>query len=96
MTNLLQAGQLSQGGLTRRLGKADTLGERWQVSAQAAVGSQASGLLSPGAEQTGVRQPWVWVLVLPLTGLVTWATCCACPGLTRLCWGSSVTVNEST
>lgn len=27
VTNLLQAGQLSQGGLTRRAGKADTLGK---------------------------------------------------------------------
>lgn len=29
VTNLLQAGQLSQGSLTRRAGKADTLGECW-------------------------------------------------------------------
>lgn len=52
VTNLLQAGQLSQGGLTRRVGKADTLGEHWQAGALAAVGSWAFSFLFPGAEQT--------------------------------------------
>lgn len=52
VTNLLQAGQLSQGSLTRRAEKADTLGECWQASALAAVGSWAFRLLFLGAEQT--------------------------------------------
>lgn len=52
MTNLLQAGQLSQGGLTRRAEKADTLGESWQANALAAVGSWAFKLLFLGAEPT--------------------------------------------
>lgn len=52
VTNLLQAGQLSQGSLTSRAEKADTLGECWQASALAAVGSWASRLLFLGAEQT--------------------------------------------
>lgn len=42
MTNLLQAGQLSQGSLSRRVGKADTLGsarkpvswQQWQLGLQ--------------------------------------------------------------
>lgn len=55
MTNL-QARQLSQGGLTRRAGKADTLGECWQGSARAVVGSRAFRLLFLGMEQTGVWQ----------------------------------------
>lgn len=73
VTNLLQAGQLSQGSLIRRAGKADTLGECWQASARAAVGSWAFRLLFLGTEQTQVRQTWVQVPVLLLTGLVTWA-----------------------
>lgn len=76
MTNLLQAGQLSQGSLTRRAGKADTLGECWQASAQAAVGSWAFRLLFLGTEQTRVRQAWVQVPVLPPSGLVTWGMYC--------------------
>lgn len=52
VTNLLQAGQLSQGSLTRRAEKADTLGECWQANALAAVGSWAFKLLFLGAEQT--------------------------------------------
>lgn len=70
VTNL-QAGQLSRGGLTRRVGKADTLGECWQACALAAGGSWAFGLLFLGAEWTPRQQTWVQVQVLPLTNCVT-------------------------
>lgn len=84
VTNLLQAGQLSQGSLTRRAGKADTLGECWQASAQAAVGSWAFRLLFPGAEQTRVRQTWAQVLVLLLTSLGPLSLLLGLPSLPHL------------
>lgn len=49
MTNL-QAGQLSQGSLTKRVGKADTLRGAGKPVPLAAAGSWASGLLSSGAQ----------------------------------------------
>lgn len=67
LTNLLRAGQLSQGGLTRRAGKADTLGQCWQASA---LGQWAAGPLGSSSwvqSRPCVRQPWVQVPVLPLT-----------------------------
>lgn len=66
LTNLLQSGQLSQGSLTRRVGKADTPGECWQAGALAAVGSWAFRLLFLGAGQTWARVP-----ALALTSRVT-------------------------
>ena len=47
VTNLLQAGQLSQGGLTGRAGKADTLGQCWQARAPGRSGPL--GLQAPPA-----------------------------------------------
>lgn len=51
VTNL-RAGQLSQGGLTRRAGKADTLGQCWKVRVPAAAGRWPSRLFLLGAAQT--------------------------------------------
>lgn len=84
VTNLLHAWQLSQGSLTRRVGKADTLGECWQACAQAAVGTCAFRPLFLSVEQTRVGQTWVQVPVLLLTSLMTWPCIGAFTALVRV------------
>lgn len=65
MTNLLQAGQLSQGGLSRRVGKADTLGNA------SGSGSQAFRSLPGTQSRPRIRQTWAQVRALSLADHVT-------------------------
>lgn len=81
MTNLLQAGQLSQNSLSRRVGKADTLESTgkpvpWQQRA-----TNPAGFFFPGHRATPMRQIWAQAPSLSLIGRVTVQSYCVSPSL---------------